>query len=266
MYTLCIANQKGGVGKTTVAVFLASGLAINGRRVLLIDLDAQGNASSWAVPDRPDDEIDLADALLNDDIKLEDIIRSSPLGFDVAPSSQYMTEVPVAFARRPENDRGLPVLRQHLERMSRLRSDEPYDYVLIDCPPAMGSLVLGALTASDGVLIPIQVEAMSIQGLDTFQDAVEQVRSSGANPDLELVGVLANNLDIRRNQTKNGLKHLEEYLGEDLLDTRIRQRTDVSEASAFSESIFEFDSDSYSARVFGQLTDEVIARIENESR
>jgi chromosome partitioning protein len=262
MYTLSIANQKGGVGKTTIAVSVAAGLARRGMGVLLIDLDSQANATRWALPDRDESTIDMAE-VLKDEASLVDVIERSPMGFDVAPASQYLTDVPYHFAHRSENDRGLPVLNEKIDELRSSHSNPPYDYILVDCPPTMGSLVLSALTASDGVLIPVQVEAMSLYGLRQFLSAVMEVRNSSANSSLDIVGVLPNNLDVRRKQTEQGMRQLQESLGDRLMTTAIRQRTHISEPSAFNESVFEYEPGSYGAEIFDQLVTEILNRTTN---
>lgn len=259
MHVISIAIQKGGTGKTTLAVNLAAGLTLHDKRVLLIDLDIQSNATNWTLPNRDMEAVDSADVILYDDVSIEDAAQRSPMGFDVVACSEDMGEA-LRYMFNREEDLGIGLLRRKIRELSSRSSKPPYDYVLIDTPPSKGPLPVSALAASSGVIIPITMESMAIEGLGQFLDTIREVRESGANPNLETIGIVPNILDLRRNSTKEGLKVLEQQFGDLLFPSGINQRTHITEASTFQESVFEYEPESYGSKAYGILTDEVLRR------
>lgn len=260
MKVISIGIQKGGVGKTTLAVNLAAGLTLHDKRVLLIDLDHQASATRWTLPNHSTDTVDASDVLRYDDVELEDAIEHSDMGFDVVPCSEDMLDTVDFLHRRPEQDFGITLLRSKLAALSESRSNAPYDYILIDCPPSKGPAVLAALTASSGALIPVVIEPLGIDGLGLILRTIREVQNSGVNPDLEITGLILNRLDFRRNQTKEGISYLKEEFGDMLFSVGIGNRTHIAESAGYRTSVFEYEPESYGSRAFGQLTDELIQR------
>ena len=187
---ICVANQKGGVGKTTTCVNLAASLAATQRRVLLIDLDPQSNATMGCGIDKNALEYSVCDVLL-DDMPVADVLKVAPEGgFTVLPSNQELTSAEVELVQKPDREFRL---RKALEPIAG-----QFDYVLIDCPPALNMLTVNALSAADYVLIPMQCEYFALEGLSALVGTIDRIRAT-ANPKLEIHGILRTMFDPRNN-------------------------------------------------------------------
>lgn len=237
LYTISIANQKGGVGKTTTTVGLAESLTRLGHRTLVIDFDGQSNLTGWVFGrELKPDEVSIHDVLKSDEWTLAEAAdRAESFGFDFVGASDALFDLDASFsdARFPQY-----VLQEAIDDLtSQNGPDGAYDFCLIDCPPALGLAVTMALCASDGVVVPTTLESMSIQGLGKLIQDVEEVRKR-ANPSLQLLGIVATMVDVRRKMTPELDAALRETYGETYLgDFRIRPRTTISEASALGTTI-----------------------------
>ncbi len=251
---ITIANQKGGVGKTTTAINLGASLAIAERRTLVIDCDPQGNATSGLGLRKETSALSIYDCLVNGHA-LEDALRESvhfPC-LSVVPASRDLAGAEVELIERPGRER---ILRQRLQAVR-----EAYEYILIDSPPSLGLLTLNALVAADTVLIPIQCEFYALEGLSQLLNTVRLVQR-GINTDLEIEGVLLTMYDSRLNLAKQVVGEAREYFGGKVFDTMIPRNIRLAEAPSFGKPIALYDVLSTGARGYLSLAREMIERDE----
>jgi chromosome partitioning protein len=249
---IAIANQKGGVGKTTTAINLGAGLAVAERRTLIVDMDPQGNATSGLGIDRGSVESSMYDVLV-DSVPLQDVIQSAmhfPF-LDLAPSSQDLVGAEVELVERPERELAL---RRALEPLRAT-----YDYVLVDCPPSLGLLTLNTLAAADTVLIPIQCEFYALEGLSQLLNTVRLVQHN-LNPGLEIEGVLLTMYDQRLNLSRQVSEEAKEYFGNRVFSTVIPRNVRLAEAPSFGKPIVLYDVLSQGAQSYLALAKELTAR------
>ena len=249
---IAIANQKGGVGKTTTAINLGASLAVAERRTLVVDCDPQGNASSGLGISREGDRPDIYDCLVNGSA-IEDAIHQAvhfPL-LDAVPASRDLAGAEVELIERANRER---VLRGVIEPV-RSR----YEYILIDSPPSLGLLTLNALVAADTVLIPIQCEFYALEGLSQLLNTVRIVQR-GINRDLGIEGVLLTMYDSRLNLSKQVKGEAEEYFGAKVFRTWIPRNVRLAEAPSFGKPIALYDVLSTGARGYLSLASEIVRR------
>jgi len=254
--TIACANQKGGVGKTTTVVNLASYLSLAGDRVLVIDLDPQGNATSGLGLDRTQFEFSIYDAII-DQMALAPIIVSGPLGLDVVPSAVALAGAEVELAPVEARER----------RLSGLIRDvaDRYDFIFIDCPPSLGLLTVNALTAAGSVLIPLQCEYYALEGLTQLLDTINLIRDN-LNPDLELEGVLLTMHDSRTNLSSEVAAEVRRHLGPSVFDTVVPRSVRLSEAPSHGQPIALYRADSSGAIAYQALADEFRRRSDPDGR
>ena len=224
--TIAIANQKGGVGKTTTCVNLAASLSATQRRVLVVDVDTQGNATMGCGIDKDALEESVCDVLL-EGVEAGAVIQpASEGGFDLLPGNQTLTLAEVELLTQPKREYRLQQALQPLLIN--------YDYVLIDCPPAINMLTVNALTAADRVLIPMQCEYYALEGLTALLETVDQVRRS-SNPGLQLHGILRTMFDPRNNLANEVSGQLVQHFGELVFQTVIPRNVRLAEAPSFGK-------------------------------
>jgi len=248
--TAC-TNQKGGVGKTTTVVNLAAYLALSGTPTLVIDLDPQGNATSGLGVDRRALDRSIYDALIRQTRLEELIVATAVRGLDLVPSALALSGAEVELV-------GMPA------RESRLAASlgglgERYERVFIDCPPSLGLLTVNALTAADGVLIPIQTEYYALEGLSQLVNTIRLVRE-GLNPHLEIDGVLLTMFDGRTRLSAQVAAEVRRHMDGTVYDTVVPRSIRLSEAPSHGLPIALYDPASRGAQAYGRLADEVVAR------
>lgn len=247
--TIAILNQKGGVGKTTSAINLAAYLQKQGKNVLLVDLDPQGNATSGLGISKARQETTTYDLLINNtDLEGSTVEVNEDLHLVPANANLAAAEVDLVSVQNRETK-----LKQVLTKAS-------YDFVLIDCPPSLGLLSINALTAANWVLIPVQAEYYALEGLSQLLDTVQRVRS-GLNPSLELLGVVVTMFDGRTTLSENVYGELKKHFGNKLFETVVPRNIRLAEAPSYGKSIADHDKWSKGARAYKQLAKEVSKRV-----
>jgi chromosome partitioning protein len=247
---IAVANQKGGVGKTTTAVNLAAALARTPMRVLLVDLDAQGNATMGSGVDKRELSASSCDVLL-DETPAVDAIVTTPEGFDLLPGNTDLTAAELELMDAPERE-------QRLKRaLESVRGN--YDFILIDCPPALSLLTLNALTAADSVLVPMQCEYYALEGLTALLQTIDALKGK-LNPALEVEGVLRTMFDVRNNLANAVSAELIEHFGDKVFRTIVPRNVRLAEAPSHGQSIVGYDKASRGAVAYLGLAGEVLRR------
>ncbi len=248
---ISVANQKGGVGKTTTTVNLGACLAYDGKKVLLIDSDAQGNATSGLGVRKPDVKQDIYDVLVNEVPIKETIVQTSRENLSIVPATLQLAGAEIE-------------LTSMMARESRLKSalaevSDDYNFILIDCPPSLGHLTINAFTASDAILIPVQCEYYALEGLSQLLNTVRLVQKH-FNPGLEIEGVLLTMYDARTNLGAEVVEEVRRYFQEKVYDTIIPRNVRLSEAPSHGKPIIDYDPRSKGAEVYQALAKEVLVR------
>ncbi len=247
---IAIANQKGGVGKTTTSVNLAAALALAPKRVLLVDLDAQGNATMGSGVDKRELAGSTCDVILEEMHAVDAVVRT-PEGFDLLPGNIDLTAAEIELMDEPGRE-------QRLKRaLDSLR--DRYDFIIIDCPPALSLLTLNALTAADSVLVPMQCEYYALEGLSALIETIEALKAK-LNPALEIEGVLRTMFDARNNLANAVSADLEKHFGDKVFTTVVPRNVRLAEAPSYGQSIVGYDRASRGAIAYLGLAVEVIRR------
>lgn len=256
MKTLAITNQKGGVGKTTTCVNLAASLAAQGKRVLLVDLDPQGNATTGSGIDKAQLKHSVYHVLIGANTLQEVIIRCESGGYDVAPSNRDLAGAEVELVNE--------IAREIRLKTAIVKLGNAYDYVLLDCPPALNLVTVNALTAAHSVMIPMQCEYYALEGLTDLVNTIKKVRIH-LNPILEIEGLLRTMLDSRNMLASQVSAQLFKHYGNKVYDTVIPRNIRLAEAPSYGLPALVYDKSSKGAQAYLALAEEVIARNETNA-
>ena len=248
---ISVANQKGGVGKTTTTVNLGASLAYLGKKVLLVDIDAQGNATSGVGIRKPDVKEDIYDILVNEVNIKETILPTSRENLFIVPATLQLAGAEIELTSMMARESRLKLA------LNEIKDD--YDYILIDCPPSLGHLTINAFTASDSILIPVQCEYYALEGLSQLLNTVRLVQKH-FNPDLAIEGVLLTMFDARTNLGAEVVEEVRRYFQEKVYEAVIPRNVRLSEAPSHGLSIIDYDIRSKGAEVYQALAKEVLAR------
>jgi chromosome partitioning protein len=251
---ITVANQKGGVGKTTTAVNLAACLAMVGKRVLFIDLDPQANATSGLGVEKQEGASAYR-PLLGEGTLADKIQATAYERLDIVPSEVDMCGAEIEVSRLENH---LHRLRQALEP---LRQGERHELILIDCPPSLGILTLNAFSAADYLIVPLQCEYYALEGIAMINRILTQLRESGANPQLELLGVVMTMYDARTNLSHQVVGEVRQHFGPVMFETVIPRTTRLAEAPSFGKPIIYHDKYNAGAAAYEVLAQEVLARL-----
>jgi chromosome partitioning protein len=248
----CIANQKGGVGKTTTTVNLAAGLARVGQRVLVVDLDPQGNATMGSGIDKRAMELAVYDVLLENASVAEARRRSEKGGYDVLGANRELAGAEVELVALERRDKRLK------QALAAIAGD--YDFVLIDCPPSLSLLTLNGLCSAHGVIVPMQCEYFALEGLSDLVNTIKQVHAN-LNPDLELIGLLRVMFDPRITLQQQVSEQLKAHFGDKVFDTVIPRNVRLAEAPSYGMPGVVFDPASKGAQAFVDFAREMVKRL-----
>ena len=252
--TIAIANQKGGVGKTTTAINLSASLASNDLRILLIDSDPQGNATTGLGVDKSISRPTIYDVLFNGSSVSSAILNTGFEGLDMVPANQNLVAANIELVDLPNRE---TILRSKLAEVR-----DNYHYILIDCPPALDLLTLNALVAADSVLVPIQCEFFALEGISQLIDTVERIKESFTH-NLQIEGILLTMYDDRTNLTKQVADDLKEFFQDQVFKTVIPRSIRLAEAPSYGKPILQYDVRSKGSESYVRLAKELL---ENEQK
>lgn len=248
---VAFANQKGGVGKTTTCINIAAYLAAMGKKVLVVDMDPQGNATSGLGIEKTEDVKTLYDAI-DGESSVEDVVRTTLVkGLDIIPATVDLAGSEIELVQMDSREKVVKNI------LNNLRNS--YDYIMIDCPPSLGLLTVNALTASDSVAIPIQCEFFALEGLSQLMNTIKLVRKH-LNPNIDVEGVILTMKDSRSNLVAQVSQEIRRFFGQKVYETAIPRNIRLAEAPSHGEPIMIYDARSKGAVAYLELTEEFLKR------
>src|SRR6201988_2241641 len=254
---LALANQKGGVGKTTTAINLGTALAAIGERVLIVDLDPQGNASTGLGIDRRNRSCSTYDVLIGEASLRESVVPTAVPRLHIAPSTMDLSGLELELGTTPGRAFRL---RDAIEALNdNVSPDADYTYVLIDCPPSLNLLTVNAMAASDSILVPLQCEFFALEGLSQLLQTVEQVKTT-LNPNLTIHGIVLTMFDSRNNLSNQVVADVRQFMGAKVYNTMIPRNVRISEAPSYGKPVLVYDLKCVGSEAYLKLATEIIQR------
>ena len=254
---ISVANQKGGVGKTTTTINLSTLIAKKGKKVLMIDADPQGNASSGVGIDRDDIELSIYDILI-DEVEFKNVVKKTNIkNLDICPSNINLAGAEVELVSVMSREHRLK------EKLDKIKDD--YDFIIIDCPPSLGLITLNAFTASDSVLIPVQCEYYALEGLGQLLNTINLVKKH-LNKNLEIEGALLTMYDVRTNLSNQVVKEVKNYFNDKVYKNVIPRNVKLSEAPSYGMPISVYDPRSKGAKSYEKFVKEFLKKNESDSK
>ena len=248
---IAVANQKGGVGKTTSTVNLAACVGLSGKKVLLIDIDPQGNATSGVGINKRSVAASSYDILIGEAKAEEAIVKTEFKNLDAIPSNMQLAGAEIELVELPD--------RVYVLKKAIVALKDVYDFIFIDCPPSLGLITLNALSACDTIFIPIQCEYYALEGLSQLMSTIRQVKKR-YNPNIDIEGVLLTMYDGRLNLTAQVLAEVKKYYGEKVFKTTIPRNVRLSEAPSHGQPVYYYDRSSSGTRAYTELAEEFLKR------
>ncbi len=265
---LVLANQKGGVGKTTTAINLGTALAAVGERVLIVDLDPQGNASTGLGIGRAERKVSAYDVLIGSALIEDAVVPTKVPGLDIVPSTMDLLGAELELASVPRRSHRLRDALARMPRNGKARDGSekeaamtarPYTYILIDCPPSLNLLTINAMTAADAILVPLQCEFFALEGLSQLLRTVERVKSS-LNPRLDIQGIVLTMFDQRNKLSDQVASDVRQHLGDKVYRTVIPRNVRISEAPSYGKPALVYDHRCAGSKAYMKLASELIQR------
>ena len=254
---ISVANQKGGVGKTTTTINLSTLIAKKGKKVLMIDADPQGNASSGVGLDRDDIELSIYDVLI-DEIEFDNVVKKTNIkNLEICPSNINLAGAEVELVSVMSREHRLK------EKLDKIKDN--YDFIIIDCPPSLGLITLNAFTASDSVLIPVQCEYYALEGLGQLLNTINLVKKH-LNKNLEIEGALLTMYDVRTNLSNQVVKEVKNYFNDKVYKNVIPRNVKLSEAPSYGMPISVYDPRSKGAKSYEKFVKEFLKKNESDSK
>jgi chromosome partitioning protein len=254
---ISLANQKGGVGKTTTAINLGTALAAIGERVLIIDLDPQGNASTGLGIDRRDRNASTYDVLMGEVSLRDAVVPTAVPRLHIAPSTMDLSGLELELGHT--RDRAFRLRNAIGSLNNNVAPDADFTYVLVDCPPSLNLITVNAMAASDAILVPLQCEFFALEGLSQLLQTVEQVRST-LNPELSIHGIVLTMYDSRNNLSNQVVADVRQFMGKKVYDTMIPRNVRISEAPSYGKPVLVYDLKCAGSEAYLKLATEVIQR------
>lgn len=249
---IAFANQKGGVGKTTTCINVAAFMALMGKKVLLIDIDSQGNATSGLGQQKTNVVNSLYQVISGDCLPEEAIVKSNVANLDLLPTNLDLAGVEVEIVNKKDREK---ILKNIIDRVK-----DSYDYITIDCPPSLGLITVNALTASDSVCIPMECEFFALEGLSQLMNTIRLIRKRGLNPNLQIEGVVLTKRDNRSNLGKQVAEEVIKFFGESVFKTTIPKNVRLAESPSFGMPVYLYDKSCSGAQAYLKLTEEILTK------